>query len=1159
MAFMEIMGAKSVRYHAETVMGRTNDHPGRALEYYGSRGETPLVWGGSGAASLGLEGRVTEHQYASIYGEGGAKDPVTGERLVQTKRPGMEIVIAAHKSVAELGVVGRADDMHAIIDAEREATLGYLDRLTQLGGGRRGRGAVIAKTTGLIYAHSRHATSRAGDPSPHDHVLVANVTEMLDAKGGFKAPDTSLWRDHLHAATMVGRMAAARKATELGYGIEADPGPSGKLGHFRIAGVPKEVCELHSKRAIEIEAECRRTGNDSYRSRGVAAKSTRAHKRHTPIGDLMERWCEEISEAGYSLDEVRSRVEEAGRQRSRFPALGYDQGRQMIRDLLSAKGPLGQKKLFSRPDVIVALAPRLFGHEPKVLVQMTNAVLSDPESIPLARLPGAKGQMYTTASVLATEDAIAESLHHQISRTDGPRAAPAEEVRAVRATETALGHPLSSDQRQAVLNCCGSGRGAEILLGVAGAGKTTALRAVVEAFSGSGYRVIGTATSGQAARTLAEEAGIGFSRTLASITWRLDHEMLRLTGRDVVVLDEAAMTDDPALLRLLVAAEEARAKVLLVGDHLQLGPVGPGGAFEALLRRHRGAAQVLKENVRQKDPQERKTLASLRSGGVEAAVDWYLSHGRVRRSETHEDAIGRAVEAFSADYLSGKDTVLLAWRRANVAELNARAREVIEKAGRLHGPEVRAPGGRRYRAGDKVVLLAPLSDAGLVTSERARVASVDERQESLTLLTEDGRRVCLSREDISAEHLDHAYAMTVHRTQGATTEVSHLLQDGGGRELAYVAMSRAREASFVYLVSDDLGQAKEDLVREWSSSKRPRWVSDLGSPGLVVAPAVERQELSPERQYAIALAHLVAKREALLAVIPPNHSKRLGLLSEKIAEHEQDLVDLELGRGRFEKTEVGEAAKEVLRARESLGEAITGSDWHRSAASGARGPRRPRCGRPSWNGPRTESASWPLPRRRRPKPPSGPCAYEQPNSGPRSRRDSGGSGSTPTPFAGYFVSTIRSKSGASCSKSTCAGGSRRKRRSPAKRRRRVRAEGMTGIARSMPRPSISPVTISITVTALVGRTTSDTCRPYGRCRLFGFGRPAPRHNQVCRGAPGRCFVAIEPNLAQHIALPDSRPAGVVVGGFSVTHTPVENDASHTRRLNSQVDRNFDHV
>lgn len=52
-----MMGAESVEYHRGTVLGRGDDHPGMAMEYYASRGETPLVWGGSGRAALGLRGR----------------------------------------------------------------------------------------------------------------------------------------------------------------------------------------------------------------------------------------------------------------------------------------------------------------------------------------------------------------------------------------------------------------------------------------------------------------------------------------------------------------------------------------------------------------------------------------------------------------------------------------------------------------------------------------------------------------------------------------------------------------------------------------------------------------------------------------------------------------------------------------------------------------------------------------------------------------------------------------------------------------------------------------------------------------------------------------------------------------------------------------------
>ncbi|HUP69396.1 MAG TPA: relaxase domain-containing protein, partial [Acidimicrobiales bacterium] len=180
MAWMRMMGAESVAYHRDTVMARADDHPGAALDYYASRGETPLAWGGSGAEALGLSGPVTEAQYDAVYGPGGAVDPTTGQRLVAARRPGMELVVAAQKSVAILGIVGRADDMHAIVDAESDATLAFLDEWCRKAGGRRGREQRRTPTDGIVWSRTRHATSRAGDPEPHDHVLIANVVAMAD-------------------------------------------------------------------------------------------------------------------------------------------------------------------------------------------------------------------------------------------------------------------------------------------------------------------------------------------------------------------------------------------------------------------------------------------------------------------------------------------------------------------------------------------------------------------------------------------------------------------------------------------------------------------------------------------------------------------------------------------------------------------------------------------------------------------------------------------------------------------------------------------------------------------------------------------------------------------------------------------------------------------
>ena len=179
---------------------------------------------------------------------------------------------------------------------------------------------------------------------------------------------------------------------------------------------------------------------------------------------------------------------------------------------------------------------------------------------------------------------------------------------------------------------------------------------------------------------------------------------------------------------------------MLSGDHHQLGAVGPGGALGALVARHPEAVHNLSENRRQDDPEERQALEALRHGDVaEAGPVVRRARPRPRRQD-RDDALQAAVDAWAADVAAGRDTGLYAWRRANVAELNLRARAWMEDSGRLFGPELPCPGGATYRAGDRVVTpRAPDAGAGLVTSERATVESVDLATGSLLVRTDDGR------------------------------------------------------------------------------------------------------------------------------------------------------------------------------------------------------------------------------------------------------------------------------------------------------------------------------------------------------------------------------------------------------------------------------------
>jgi conjugative relaxase-like TrwC/TraI family protein len=871
-AWMRMMGADSVAYHRETVVERGDDYPGRALEYYASRGETPLVWGGSGAADLGLGGSVIGQEYDAIFGPGGAVDPASGDPLVAAKRPGLELVVAAHKSVALLGVVGRADDMHAILDAETDATLAYLDAWMIARGGRRGRAQTRTPTHGLIWARTRHATSRAGDPEPHDHVLIANACRMADRGGGWKALDTAALRDLLHAATAAGRMASAAKAVSLGYAIEPDDGPSGRLGHWRIAGMPERACELFSKRAAEITAAVESKGYDTYQARQTAARDTRKAKRHTPPDDLLAGWRAELAAVGFTPAGVLADIDAAGAAGRRMvPArLSDRQLSALVAYSLGPAGRLAERKVFTRSDVVVAVAPLIFGAHPGELGRAVDAVCAHPDAVSLIGVAAARERAYAPACVLAVETAIAVKVAAQSQRTDFAALSPVAVCSAISAKQEALGgRSLTPGQVAMITGVCTSGRGVELVLGVAGAGKTTAIDVVRAGFEAAGYRVIGTSISGQATRTLGAEAQIAESRTTASLLWRLDHGQLALNARSVIVADEAGLADDPSVLRLLAAAETAGAKVVMVGDHRQLGAVGPGGSLGALVGRHGDGVHILDENVRQVDPDERAALGELRAGNVEAAVDWYAKQHRIAAAPTREGALDATVAEWAVDVDAGRDTTMLAWRRANVAALNARARAVMADTGRLTGPELDVDG-TGYRAGDRIVTLAPGTNGDTVTSQRGVVTAVDVDSRSLLVCMDDEREHRFGPDDIGADRLAHGYATTVHRSQGATVDTTHLFADGGGRELGYVAMSRARQASHVHAIADSPDQAVEDLVRDWSVERRQTWAIDTGQPdpGAKGPLAVEADPAAPAALRAtLGRGRLKAERDALVATL----------------------------------------------------------------------------------------------------------------------------------------------------------------------------------------------------------------------------------------------------------------------------------------------------
>src|SRR5206468_10014754 len=132
---------------------------------------------------------------------------------------------------------------------------------------------------------------------------------------------------------------------------------------------------------------------------------------------------------------------------------------------------------------------------------------------------------------------------------------------------------------------------------------------------------------------------------------------------------------------LLQHAAAARSKVVMVGDHRQLGAVGPGGGFEALVARYGPAVHVLADNVRQREVAERAELSELRDGDVAKAVASYARRGRMIVAPDRAGAIDALVEGWAGDVAKQDSVAMYAYLRRNVAELNRRGREVWRSLG----------------------------------------------------------------------------------------------------------------------------------------------------------------------------------------------------------------------------------------------------------------------------------------------------------------------------------------------------------------------------------------------------------------------------------------------------------------------------------------------
>lgn len=355
---------------------------------------------------------------------------------------------------------------------------------------------------------------------------------------------------------------------------------------------------------------------------------------------------------------------------------------------------------------------------------------------------------------------------------------------------------LSEEQRMAIEHIAGPVQIAAVV-GRAGAGKTTMMKAAREAWELAGYRVVGAALAGKAAEGLEKEAGIA-SRTLASweLRWSKGRDML--DGKTVFVMDEAGMVASKQMAGFIDAVVRAGAKLVLVGDPDQLQPIEAGAAFRAIVNRI--GYEELETIYRQREDWMRQASLYLARGNVDRALSAYLDQGKVLGSRLKADAVENLIVDWNRDYDPTKSMLMLAHLRRDVRMLNIMAREKLVGRGLVgEGHTFKtADGVRRFDSGDQIVFLKNDGSLGVKNGMIGRVVEASSNR-VLAIVGEGDQRRPVTVEQRFYSNLDHGYAATIHKSQGATVDkVKVLASLSLDRHLTYVAMTRHREDLQLY-------------------------------------------------------------------------------------------------------------------------------------------------------------------------------------------------------------------------------------------------------------------------------------------------------------------------------------------------------------------------
>ncbi|MFD8242399.1 MobF family relaxase [Streptomyces albidoflavus] len=713
-------------------------------------------------------------------------------------------------------------------------------------------------------ASFRQHTSRDSDPQLHIHNAIWNRVQH-QAVDPVTGEVTSKWLTidgqeiyrHTKAAGHIFEK-VSDEALHRKMGLRVATRPDGVTRE--VVGISQEKRDRYSSRRRTITkgtaelatAYEERTGrapgaHELARMAQWVNLTERKNKvEAVPREQLLERWeADMVADTRESLADIPAQVERASADLERDggsleSGLEFDPEKVVRQAVENAQD---QKSTWRRGDLIVEITkelPDCLGglerHQVAALVnELADAALQSGTETGVVRLTAAN--LVPLPPELTREDGLSVYARHGAVRyatedhleREGRIIAKATELGAPAVGREAIEEAvatagLNEGQEKAFRSILASGRRMEVVAAPAGTGKSRLAGAIHDVWTQECGPVIGLTVSQRAARVLSDE-GVENAANIAKFldtNRRLesgaavsddDRNACQLRPGQLILVDEASMAETGQLDEIRRYADRAGAKVLYVGDNAQLSSVGSGGVFSQLtadLPNVHRLDQVMRFN----SEWEKEASLKLRRGEVDVLAE-YETRGRLRAG-TRQEMVEASYQSWLVDHAAGKDAVLIAPTAAQADELAARARADLVRLGEVEEGGIELEGrGLTVGKGDMIQLrhnsrrLASGSGERFATNrDVVKVLGIAE-DGSVTAAYDDGDTVSLPPSYVQ-EHVDLAYAGTIHSTQGRTVGTAHSYWDGSGdRHAFYVAMTRGRERNTAYMSTDMPGVPEE--------------------------------------------------------------------------------------------------------------------------------------------------------------------------------------------------------------------------------------------------------------------------------------------------------------------------------------------------------------